>query len=67
MLVRVFNNTILIWPSHKHAATTCRFIVIQGGLSHKPGGFLRSPRQIDAVNFICNIEIQQIYIVDDDE
>ena len=26
-------------------------IVIRGGLCHKPGGFSRSPRQVDGVNF----------------
>ena len=41
----------------------CRLIGIRGGLSHKPGGFLRSPRQINAVNF-PNIEIRQINVDD---
>ena len=26
------------------------FIFIRGGLYHKPGGFLRSPRQVDCIN-----------------
>ena len=33
-------KTILIWPSRTHAVPICRFIVIRGGLSHKPGGLL---------------------------
>ena len=41
-----------------------RFIVVRGGLSHKPGGFSRSPCQINAVNF-HNIEICQINVIDD--
>ena len=62
----VFNKTILIWPSRTHGAPICRLIVIRGGLSHKPGGFSRSPCKIDGVNF-SNIEIRQINVDDDDD
>ena len=56
----------MIPPSRTHVASICRFIVTRGGLSHKPGCFSRSPRQISAVNF-SNIEIRQTNVDDDND
>ena len=38
----------------------------RGGLSHKPGSLLRSPGQINAVNFSI-IELRQINVNDHDK
>ena len=49
--IRVFNKIRFGLKPHTRSPDICRYIVMRGGLCYKPGGFLRSPRQVDCVNF----------------
>ena len=69
-MTKLYNTLTLLPPSslvnigRTHTTPICRFTVIRSGLSHKPSGFSRSPRQMNVVN-ISNIEIRQINVVVD--
>ena len=49
-IIRVFNKIRFGLKPHTRGTNIYRFIFIRGGLYHKPGGFLRSPRQVDCLN-----------------
>ena len=56
------------WPSRTYAAP--HFLYIndsRGGPSHKPGGFLRSPRYYLKLKFYCFLLLRQINDDDDDD
>ena len=58
----------MTWPSHTYAAP--HFLYTndsRGGLSHKLGGFLRSPRHYLELQCVCFILLRQINDDDDDD
>ena len=53
-MLEFFICKIMNWPSRTYAAPHFLFINdSRGGLSHKPGGFLRSPRHYLDLKFDC--------------